>query len=125
MLGGCSAFVFCAFISYGLGVFPFFLVNDQLWSWSGLGIAAGVGAAANLLFTVISSRLAGTAAWFGCIGGTLAVGVFLFLTLEKVTPLTRGPTDPPVEWPSSMAVALPLAWAALVASLGAAVRKKE
>lgn len=109
MLGGCSAFTLSAFLTYGLGIWPFFAIKN-LTTWNGLLTATGLGALTSLIFIWAASRTAGISGWFGGMGGTLAIIVFEYLLVNHVIDLSRGPEQPPIEFGPLVPVGLGFGW---------------
>lgn len=124
MLGGCTSFVASAFITYFLGIWPFFAFQ-QVETWRGLLVPLAIGFSLSVVFGVVASRIAGLAGWFGSIGGSLAIGTFLYLNLGYVVRIDRPATAPPLEWPDWLPIVLPFGWIAIVSVIGYFTHKKD
>ncbi len=109
MLGGCSVFVASSLITYGLAVWPFF-VMQPLWESHPLLTATGLAAAGTTIFTLIIGKRAVMAGGFGNLAGVASAGVFVYLTLNHVVPLDAMQKQTITQWDPSVGYIIPILW---------------
>ena len=101
MLFGCTHFVFAAIIAYGLGIAPFFLINDQHIG-SNLLVSFGIGVGVSRKTFVVGAC--------GYIGGIMAASTFLLLRIQQIL-LAKDMRDlPQPDFPDSWVWILPVTW---------------
>lgn len=119
MLGGCSAFVVSAFITYGLGIWPFFVLPN-LHLLQPLAYATAIGLGTTCVFGALASWRGGLAPACGFFAGSLTLAVFLHLFQNQIALGHTVPDLPRPDYPASMGVFLPLGWT-LIALLFAVI----
>lgn len=124
MLGGCSAFVWSSFLTYFLGIWPFFAFQ-KITTFGELATAVGLGLFCTGLFSAYVSRRFGTAGWFGSLGGTMAISMFTYLRLDTVQFLTLEPGTKPPEFSSWLTIAIALGWIAIIGLVGWRLQMKS
>ncbi len=108
IMAGCSQFVIQSFAIYGLGAWPFFLFPD-VFLVSSLALNFAVGYLPALILMIFATRKFGLPAAAGCLGGSMVLGVFLFLRLQQVHIPSILNSAPKPEWPKQWVWMLPLA----------------
>lgn len=109
MLFGCTSFVGASFITYGLAIWPFFVIDDQHLTSQFL-LAAGLGGLPALAFGVYCARKYGLAGGCGFFGGATAVGIFHFLHLQQLMIGHVNREIPEPEFPESWKWIVPTIW---------------
>jgi|CXWL01.1.fsa_nt_gi hypothetical protein len=112
MMAGCSQFVIESIAIYGLGAWPFFIFPD-VFLVSKLAINFALGLIPALILMVFATRKFGLAAAAGCLGGSMVLGIFLYLRLQQVHIPSVLNSVPQPEWPKQWVWMLPLAILAL------------
>lgn len=120
MLFGCTTFVFAAILTYGLGILPFFLI-DQQHIGNRLLIGTLIGAGAGVFLGFFASRGSFIVGACGYLGGSMAAATFLLLRIQQIL-LAKDIKDlPQPDFPEIWVWTLPAGWvclAAIVALLG-------
>lgn len=116
MLGGCSAFVISSLMTYGLGVWPFF-VFAPLYQAVPLFTALGISVAITLVFAVVVAKRAHMAGGFGAVAGVAALGVFFYLAISQSVPLEARLNKEAIEYPTEVGVYAPMIWGLATALL--------
>lgn len=107
MLIGCSGFVAAAVGGYVLGVWPFFAIQDT-FVFERLVLAASLGFIPQAVLGLVAVRRFGIAGASGLIGGSLCVGIFMFLRLQQLFISARLQQSPTPNFPESFVYMLPL-----------------
>jgi hypothetical protein len=118
MLVGCTSFVAASFVSYGLSIWPFFLVPEQHLAANFL-FAMAAGLLPSLAFSAFCARKAGLAGACGFFGGATAAAIFLHLHLTQLLIGQYNRELPKPEYNDSWKWLMPGIWllAALIVSL--------
>lgn len=107
MLGGCASFVVAALGTYFIGIWPYLVAADLFSARSVLG-ALGLSSACLLVWGGFVSRRTGLPGACGFFGGSMALGVFLYLRLDQITAVRGLPQYPNPDYPESWAIVLPV-----------------
>lgn len=114
MLFGCSGFLVEAVASYGLTVWPWFVV-PQMHQIGGLALAFALGAVPAIATGVMATRKFGLPGACGFAGGALASAIFMFLRLQQLVALRGNLQFPQPEYPNLWVWLVPGAFLLLVA----------
>jgi hypothetical protein len=122
-MNGCATIVVLSFTTYGLVVWPFFVMPE--YTIFGLLTIIVLGMAPATVFGALAVRRAGLAGAAGFFGGAMASAVFIFLRLQQ-TQLGRLSYElPDPEYPAAWGWMLPLAWFLFSGGIAAVLLPKE
>jgi hypothetical protein len=122
-MSGCATIVVASFVTYGLAVWPYFVLPEH--TVAGLVTIVLSGMAPASVFGSLAVRSHGLAGAAGFLGGAMASAVFVYLRLQQ-TQLGRLSYElPDPEYPAAWVWMLPLAWFLLCGGLAALLLPKE